>query len=87
MEQPLKLPPLTPTQRVLRLLGQYRREIRYIFLYALVAGLINLSLPLGVQAIIGQIAGGAINASWLVLVLIVAVGAMLMGLLRLMQLS
>lgn len=87
MEQPSILPKLSPVQRLVRLLGQYRREIRYIFLYAVVAGLINLSLPLGVQAIIGQIAGGAINASWGVLVLIVTVGALLIGVLRLMQLS
>lgn len=78
---------LTPQKRLLRLLGQYRREIRYIFLYAVVAGLINLSLPLGIQAIISQIAGGAINASWGVMVLFVLVGALLAGILRLMQLS
>ncbi|MBK6997985.1 MAG: hypothetical protein IPH31_25045 [Lewinellaceae bacterium] len=53
---------LTPQRRLLRLLGQFRREIRYIILYAVVAGAINLSLPLGIQAIIGQIAGGGINA-------------------------
>lgn len=78
---------LTPVQRLLRLLGQFRREIRYIVLYAIVAGLINLSLPLGIQAIIGQIAGGAISAAWGVLVLFVIVGALLVGFLRLMQLS
>ncbi len=78
---------MTPVQRLLRLLGQFRREIRYIILYAVVAGLINLSLPLGIQAIIGQIAGGGISASWGVLVLFVIVGALLVGILRLMQLS
>ncbi len=78
---------LTPVQRLVRLLGQYRREIRYILLYAMVVGLINLSLPLGIQAIIGQIAGGGINASWGVLTLFVLVGALLVGILRLMQLS
>jgi ABC-type bacteriocin/lantibiotic exporter with double-glycine peptidase domain len=74
-------------QRLLRLLGVYRREIRYILLYSVVAGLINLSLPLGAQAIIGQIAGGAINASWGVMVLFIVMGAFLAGVLRLMQLS
>lgn len=78
---------LTPVQRLLRLLGQFRREIRYIILYAIVAGGINLSLPLGIQAIIGQIAGGAISAAWGVLVLFVIGGALLVGILRLMQLS
>ncbi len=78
---------LTPLQRLIRLLGQYRREIRYIVLYAIVVGLINLSLPLGIQAIIGQIAGGGINASWGVLTLFVIVSALLVGVLRIMQLS
>ena len=78
---------LTPTQRLIRLLGQYRREIRYIVLYAIVVGLINLSLPLGIQAIIGQIAGGGINASWGVLTLFVIASALLVGVLRIMQLS
>ncbi len=80
-------PSLTPMGRLMRLLRQYRREIRYILLYAIVAGLISLSLPLGVQAIIGLIAGGSISASWGILVLIVIVGALLAGVLRFMQLS
>ncbi len=80
-------PSLTPMGRLMRLLRQYRREIRYILLYAIVSGLISLSLPLGVQAIIGLIAGGSISASWGVLVLIVIVGAPLAGFLRFMQLS
>ena len=83
----INIQPLSPAQRLLRLLAQYRREIRYIILYAVVAGLINLSLPLGIQAIISLIAGGAISASWVVLVLFVSLGALMVGLLRLMQLS
>ena len=78
---------LSPFQRVYRMLRQYRREIRYIVLYAVIGGLINLSLPLGVQAIIGLIAGGSISASWGVLVFGVIVGALMTGLLRIMQLS
>lgn len=74
-------------QRLGRLLLSYRREIRFIILYSVVAGLINLSLPLGIQAIIGMIGGGAISASWGVLVLFVLAGALLVGILRLMQLS
>lgn len=76
-----------PLKRMSTLLRHYRREIRYIILYALVAGLINLSLPLGIQAIIGLLAGGSISASWGILVLFVLVGAIFTGVLRLMQLS
>jgi ABC-type bacteriocin/lantibiotic exporter with double-glycine peptidase domain len=78
---------LTPFQRVARLLGQYRMEMRYIFIYAFVIGLINLSLPLGIQAIIGLIAGGAISASWGVMILFVVIGAMFVGMLRYFQLN
>jgi len=78
---------LTPIRRLLRMLSKYRRELHYIILYALVAGLINLSLPLGIQAIIGLIAGGGISASWGLLVAFVIVGAVITGGLRLMQLS
>lgn len=78
---------LSPVRRLMRLLGEFRREIRYLLLYAVVAGLINLSLPLGIQAIISQISGGAMNSSWGVMVLFVLVGALLTGILRLMQLS
>ena len=78
---------LTPIQRLIKLIGQFRKELRYVILYAVVAGLINLTLPLGIQAIINQIAGGRINASWVVLVLLVMVGLAFTGALRLMQLS
>lgn len=78
---------LKPLQRLIRLLRAYHRETRFILLYAMVAGLINLSLPLGIQAIIGQLMGGSINAAWTVLVLFVLVGVVLTGVLRLFQLS
>lgn len=80
-------PTLTSSQRVSRMFGQYRREIRYILLYAAVAGLINLSLPLGIQAIVSLVQGGTISAAWAVLVLFILVGAALAGILRLLQLS
>jgi len=78
---------LTPLQRFIRLLSKYRRELRFIALYAVVSGLINLSLPLGIQAIIGLIAGATISISWMLLVGVVVVGAILVGVLKLMQLS
>ena len=77
----------TPLKRFFRLMRHYKTEIRYILLYALGAGLINLSLPLGVQAIIGLLAGGSISASWGVLVFLVILGAVFTGVLRILQLS
>ena len=79
--------PITPLQRLAGLLRPDKRDIYYIYLYAVFAGLISLSLPLGVQAIIGLIAGGAISASIILLVVAVTAASALSGVLVIMQLS
>lgn len=78
---------LRPFQRFFRLLELDRRDISYIYVYAIFSGLITLSIPLGVQAIIGLIAGGAISASLLILIAIVTLGTALSGILKVMQLT
>jgi hypothetical protein len=62
-----------------------RKDIGYVYVYAAFDGLIALSLPLGVQAVIGLIAGGAVSASLILLVGVVTVATALSGLLRIMQ--
>ena len=79
--------PITPWQRLTRLLKVDKREIGHIYLYALVGGAISLSLPLGVQAIINLISGGQMATSWGVLVAFVTVGVGFAGGLQVMQLS
>jgi len=76
-----------PIQRFFKLLELDKRDITYIYIYAVFTGLITLSLPLGVQAIIGLITGGSISSSWVMLILIVTVGTALTGILRVMQLT
>lgn len=78
---------LRPLQRFFRLLELDRKDIVYIYVYAVFAGLITLSLPLGVQAIIGLIAGGDMSASLIILILIVTVATALSGILKVMQLT
>ena len=78
---------LTPLQRLFRLLHLHRRAINLVLLYAVFIGIINLSLPLGIQAIIGLIAGGGISASWSLLTLVVLTGLLFSGYLRYLQLS
>jgi ABC-type bacteriocin/lantibiotic exporter with double-glycine peptidase domain len=63
-----------------------RRDISQIFFYAIFSGLVSLSLPLGIQAIINLIQAGRVSISWIVLVLIVVIGVALVGILSLMQL-
>lgn len=76
-----------PVQRFFKLLELDKKDITYIYLYAVFTGLITLTLPLGVQAIIGLIAGGDISSSWMLLILIVTVGTALTGILKIMQMT
>lgn len=76
----------TPLQRFYNLLKLDRKDISQIFFYAIFSGLVSLSLPLGIQAIINLIQAGRVSISWIVLVLIVVIGVALVGILSLMQL-
>lgn len=76
----------TPLKRFYNLLKLDRRDVSQIFFYAIFAGLVSLSLPLGIQAIINLIQAGRVSVSWIVLVIIVVIGVALVGILSLMQL-
>lgn len=77
---------LRPLQRFQRLLEVDRKDITQVYIYALLNGLVNLSLPLGIQAIINLIQGGEVSTAWMVLVGFVIGGLALTGVLQLMQL-
>lgn len=76
----------TPLQRFYNLLKLDRKDVYQIFFYAFFAGLVSLSLPLGIQAIINLIQAGRVSISWVILVIIVLIGVALAGILSLMQL-
>ncbi|WP_281541481.1 peptidase domain-containing ABC transporter [Maribacter aestuarii] len=76
---------LTAWQRLIGLLRLDKRDVFQIFYYAIFAGLVNLSLPLGIQAIINLIQGAQISTSWIVLVVLVTLGVAFVGILQLMQ--
>ncbi|QXP56973.1 ATP-binding cassette domain-containing protein [Cellulophaga sp. HaHa_2_95] len=76
---------LTAWQRLIGLLKLDKRDILQTFYYAIFAGIVNLTLPLGIQAIINLIQGAQISTSWIVLVVLVTGGVAFGGLLQLMQ--
>ncbi|GAA4388301.1 peptidase domain-containing ABC transporter [Hymenobacter koreensis] len=76
---------LTPGQRLWRLLGAERRDITYLYVYAALAGFINLSLPLGVQSVIGFVSSGAVSTSLVVLIGFIVLGTLVVGSLQVMQ--
>ncbi len=76
---------LTAWQRLVGLLKLDKRDIFQIFYYAIFAGIVNLSLPLGIQAIINLIQGAQVSTSWIILVVLVTLGVAFAGLLQLTQ--
>ncbi len=76
---------LTPFQRFVGLLKLERKDFLQIFYYAIFAGLVSLSVPLGIQAIVNLMQGARISTSWFVLVILVTLGVAFVGVLQLMQ--
>ncbi len=77
---------LTPLKRFWLLLKPDKYEIRNVYIYAIIIGILNLSLPVGIQAIINLIQGGTVSTAWLVLVGLVSAGIALSGILQISQL-
>ena len=78
-------PMLTPWQRFVGLLRLEKRDLRQVIYYAVFSGIISLTLPLGIQAIINLIQGAQVSTSWIVLVSLVTLGVAFVGILQLMQ--
>ncbi|MDO5968950.1 ATP-binding cassette domain-containing protein [Flavivirga aquimarina] len=79
-------PTMSPWKRFIGLLRLEKRDILQIFYYAIFSGIVALSLPLGIQAIINLIQGAQISTSWVILVILVTLGVAFSGALQLMQL-
>lgn len=76
---------MSPWERFLGLIELERKDVLQVAYYAIFAGLVSLSLPLGIQAIINLIQGAQITTSWIVLVILVTLGVAFTGVLQLMQ--
>lgn len=84
-EQPAK--ELSPTKRLFRLLSEEKKDITYIYVYAVFIGLISLTLPLGIQATVSLISGGVIFSSIYILIALVILGVLAAGGLQVMQIT
>lgn len=76
-----------PLARIAQLVRTEKSEISSIYFYAVLSGLIQLSLPLGIQAIIGFVLGGAMSTSLVVLIALVVIGVLLNGILQMNQMK
>ena len=73
-------------KRFARLLKYERREIGFLLLYAIIAGIISLSLPLGVQSIVSFVSSGRIATSVVILIVLIIAGLLISGGMQVMQL-
>jgi ATP-binding cassette, subfamily B, bacterial len=70
-----------------RILLVDRTDIGVVYMFAILAGLVQLSLPLGIQAIISFVMAGSISTSIVVLIGMVVFGVFINGLLQVRQLQ
>src|SRR5690606_38817366 len=78
---------LTPVRRFFNLLKVDKQEVFSIYVYALFNGIVMLSIPLGIQAIISFLTAGETSTSWVILVIFVILGVAFSGIMQIMQLT
>jgi ATP-binding cassette subfamily B protein len=74
-------------RRIFKLLSLDKSDIYDIYIFSIFAGLVSLSLPLGIQSIIGFVMAASMSDSIIVLVFLVVLGTFLNGLLQIRQLQ
>lgn len=77
----------SPLQRLGELLLLERGNIGLVYAYATLVGLLSLTLPLGVQAIIGLVSGGLFLQPVALLIAFVVAGTLATGVLQVLQLA
>jgi ABC-type bacteriocin/lantibiotic exporter with double-glycine peptidase domain len=74
-------------KKLIDLIRLERKEIYDIYFYAILSGLIQLSLPLGIQAILGFVLGATMVTSVYVLIFIIIFGVFLLGYMQINQMK
>jgi ABC-type bacteriocin/lantibiotic exporter with double-glycine peptidase domain len=77
-EQPTGIK-INPISRILQVLKLEKKEITAVYFYAILSGLVQLSLPLGIQSIISFVLGGSISTSLVILIVLVVLGVLFNG--------
>jgi ABC-type bacteriocin/lantibiotic exporter with double-glycine peptidase domain len=83
----MKYPNISPFSRIWKLVLEEKKNIRYLYIYAILSGAIGLMLPLGIQAIIGLVLSGRLSSSWYILVVFITLAVLISGLTKLAQMS
>lgn len=76
---------LLPIRKFFKLLKPSAKDVYLMYGYAIFSGIIALSLPLGIQSIIGFIMGAQMSFSLFLLISLVLLGLLFSGFLQIMQ--
>lgn len=77
----------SPIHKLWQLLIEEKREITAIYFYAILGGLLQLSVPIGVQSIIGFVLGANMVTSIYVLIFVIVLAVLLVGKLQINQMK
>ncbi len=69
----------------LKLISPEKKEIFFIYIYGVMAGVISQSLPLGIQSMISYVSSGQIVTSVIVLIGLIILGLLIAGGMQIMQ--
>lgn len=79
--------PSGAARKFFALLRLDRKDVSAIYAFSILAGLVQLSLPLGIQTIISFVMAGSISTSIIVLIVLVVTGVFIYGLLQVRQMQ
>lgn len=82
-----KISPIEAAKKLVAILQLDKKEVSAIYVFAILAGLVQLVTPLGIQSIIGFVMAGSLSTSIVVLIAVVVIGVFLNGLFQIRQLQ
>ena len=79
--------PMGAARKILELLSLDKKDVSSIYAFAILAGILSLAMPLGIQTIIGFVLAGSLSTSIVVLIVLVVAAVIIYGLLQVRQLQ
>lgn len=80
-------PILSPATRLWNLVREEKSDVTAIYFFAILSGLIQLTLPVGIQAIIGFVLGGTLSASLTLLICLLVLAVLATGIIQVNQMK
>ncbi|MFX7705267.1 hypothetical protein ABTJ74_19725, partial [Acinetobacter baumannii] len=74
-------------KKIFALLRLDRKDVYAIYVFAILAGLVQLAMPLGIQTIISFVMAGSMSTSIVILIFLVVLAVFLNGLLQVRQMQ